>query len=441
MTHGSAIDTTLLAIAVVVLVGVAAGRVLRHFGQPAVVGEIIAGVLLGPSALGMLPGHLMTRLFTTDAQHGLSVLGQVGLLVFMFALGATMEHEALTGRRAQVTAISSTGILVPFGAGLLFAWLVHLWWHAGEQPNASLVAFLLFLGADMSVTAWPVLARVIADQGLDRTRLGSTCLASAAVVDIAAWLLLVAVVAVVRSSGPGELVRLLVYTTLLLAFTRYVLQPALRALFTRHPDETLSPAMVGVLFTGILAMSWVTVAIGLHQIFGAFLFGLAMPRGRLRWVTSALLDRLDGISTLLLPMFFVTVGLAVDVRAITPWALLVFAAVIIVGSLSKVGSVGIAARMTGETWREAIAIGTLMNTRGLTELAVLDVGFSLGVLSKAMFAVLVIASITRTTLTVPALRAIRLSPHADVLLPVTPVDSAAAAHDGAPDVVSGRKAS
>ena len=430
MTHGSAVDTTLLAIAVVVLVGAAAGRLLRRIGQPAVVGEIIAGVLLGPSALGMLPGHLMGRLFTTEARHGLTVLGQVGLLVFMFALGATTEHDALAGRRTQVTAISAAGIAVPFVTGLAFAWGVHAWWRAGEEPGTSLAAFMLFLGADMAVTAWPVLARVLADQGLAGTRLGSTCLASAAVVDVAAWLLLVAVVAVVRSSGPAELVRLLTATVLLLAFTRYVLRPALGALLRADPAGNQSPATVAVVFTGILAMAWVTVAVGLHQIFGAFLFGLAMPRDRLHRVTGAVLDRLDGVSALLLPLYFVTVGLAVDVRAVTPGAVLVFAAVLVVGTLSKAGGAGIAARLTGETWRSAAAIGTLMNTRGLTELAVLDVGFSLGVLSKGMFAVLVIASITRTSLTVPALRAIRLPPHADVLLPAVPVRTPATGGEG-----------
>jgi Kef-type K+ transport system membrane component KefB len=280
-----------------------------------------------------------------------------------------------------------------------------------------LLAFVLFLGADMSVTAWPVLARLLADQRLDRTRLGSTCLASAAVIDIAAWLLLVAVVAVVRSSGPGELLRLTAAALGLALLTRYLVRPLMRWAFDRYARDSVPLTLAGIVFAGILVLSWATAAVGLHQIFGAFLFGLAMPRGRLHAVTTHVLERLDGVSSLLLPLFFVTVGLAVDVRAFTPWAFVVLAAVVIVGSLSKVGSVGAAARATGETWRSAIAMGTLMNTRGLTELAVLDVGFSLGVLSQRMFAVLVIASITRTTLTVPALRLIRLHPGEDVLRP------------------------
>ncbi|MFL6139173.1 MAG: cation:proton antiporter [Frankiaceae bacterium] len=446
MTHGSAIDTTLLAIAVVVLVGVVAGHALRRFGQPAVVGEIIAGVLLGPSALGVLPGHLMARLFTTDAQHALSILGQVGLLVFMFALGATMEHEALSGRGAQVTAISLAGLLVPFGAGLLLAVAVHAWWPSGEEPSASLLAFTLFLGADMSVTAWPVLARLLADQRLDRTRLGSTCLAIAAVIDIAAWLLLVAVVAVVRSSGPGELLRLASSALGLVLLTRHLVRPLLRRALDRYAGGAVPPAAAAVMLAAILVMSWVTVAVGLHQIFGAFLLGLAMPRGRLHPVTVSVLERLQGVGTLLLPLFFVTVGLAVDVRALTPWALLVLVVVLVVGSTSKVASVGTAARLTGEPWRAAITMGTLMNTRGLTELAVLDVGFSLGVLSKEMFAVLIIASITGTSLTVPALRIIRLDPDAEALRPYGTGGAEGAGderRDHEPDaaVIAGRMAS
>jgi Kef-type K+ transport system membrane component KefB len=356
----------------------------------------------------MLPGHLMARLFTADAQQALDVLGQVGLLVFMFALGATMEHEALAGRGRQVTAISTSGLLVPFGAGLLFAAAIHAWWRAGEEPHASVLAFTLFLGADMSVTAWPVLARLLADQRLDRTRLGTTCLASAAVIDIAAWLLLVAVVAVVRSSGPGELLRLSAATLGLVLLTRHLIRPVLHWALVRHAHDPVPLTAVCVLLAVILGMGWATAAVGLHQIFGAFLLGLAMPRGHLHRATVGVLDRLEGVSAPLLPLFFVTVGLDVDVRAITPVALIVLAAVLVIGSLSKVGSVGAVARATGETWRTALAMGTLMNTRGLTELAVLDVGFSLGVLSKQMFAVLVIASITRTTLTVPVLRLIRL---------------------------------
>ena len=413
-------DMSLLAIGIVLAIGVAAGRLVRRYGQPAVIGEIVAGVLLGPSALGLLPGHLLDHLFTPSAQQSLNSLAQVGLLVFMFGLGAHMEAEVISARRGQLVAIAGAGLMVPFAFGLTFALCVHQWWSSGWRDNASLLAFVLFLAADFAVTAFPVLARLLEDQGLQHTRLGSLCLANAAVVDVCTWILLVAVVAVARSTGASHLLRLLLATVLLVVGTKYVLRPLLRLLLRRHTEGTVPLSVIALILAGVLGMGWLTDYLGLHTIFGGFLMGLAMPRGALRWITAEVVDRLDSFSCLLLPLFFVTVGLAVDVRSLTAIALLVYVAVVAVGTLSKMGSVTLAARATGEEWRPAAAIGILMNTRGLTELAVLDVGFSLGVLSKAMFAVLVIASITRTCLTIPVLRRIRLAPDAELLQLHTP---------------------
>jgi Kef-type K+ transport system membrane component KefB len=408
-------DMSLLAIAVVLFVGVASGCLVRRFRHPAVIGEIVAGVLLGPSALGLLPGHVIEHLFTAGARQSLTAVGQVGLLVFMFGLGSHMDAEVFSGRRRQVGAIAVSGLVLPITVGLGCAFVLHQWWSAGNAPGASTLAFMLFLGADFGVTAFPVLARLLDDEGLRHTKLGALSLGTAAFVDVATWVLLVAVVAIARSTGPGELTQLLVATALLVLFTRYVLRPLLGFALRRYPPESVPVSAIAFLFAGILAMGWLTSALGLHQIFGGFLFGLAMPRGALATVTANIVDRMDAVGALLLPLFFVTVGLNVDVRSLTVVALLVYVAVVGLGSISKMGSVTVAARVTGEEWRAAAAIGTLMNTRGLTELAVLDVGFSLGVLSKAMFAVLVLASITRTTMTIPILRRIDLAPDAELL--------------------------
>lgn len=398
MAAGEANVRLLLSIAVVIAATRAVGWVFARGRQPRVLGEITAGILLGPSLLGVIAPGAVDYLFPAPVLGGLRAVAQLGLVLFMFIVGLDLDLDHLRGQGHRAVAISHASIILPFGLGALLA--VGL--HGSLSAGTTLLPFALFMGIAMAITAFPVLARVLQEARMEHTRIGSLALACAAVDDVTAWCGLAAVVAVVESSGAGDA---LVTLALSVAFVAVALG-VVRPLLARSGSIPL-PLAVAL----ALGSAWVTEMIGIHAIFGAFLAGAVMPRtgeGR-----TQLLERLDLVTTsVLLPVFFAVVGLSTKIGLIDSVHLwLVTGLVIVVAIIGKLGGSAVAARIVGETWRDSVTIGILMNTRGLTEIVILTVGLELGVIDQRLFTVMVIMALVTTFMAGPALR--RLVPQPD----------------------------
>jgi Kef-type K+ transport system membrane component KefB len=401
--------SVVLAIAVIVVVARFVGLLLRRVRQPSVVAEILAGVALGPSLLGLLPGDPTAWLFPLDTRPYLSVIAGLALIIFMFIVGLELSLELVRGKGRLAVTISVSSVALPFALGSLLAlWLhkTHSTGAAGE--NVKLLPFMLFIGAAMSVTAFPVLARILTERSMHRTPTGVLALACAAVDDVLAWIMLAVVLAVIRSSGLGDLLILVAesVTFVLLMFT--VVRPRLRLLVTlRKTAGRLTPDVFAIVLVGVLLCSYITDRIGIHAIFGAFLFGAVMPRQGAEALSHEILERIEQMTVLLLlPVFFITTGLNVDIKGLGSQGLLELGAVLLVACVGKFFGASVAARLSGVHTRRASAIGVLMNTRGLTELVILNIGLGAGVLDRRLFTVMVIMAITTTVITEPLLRVI-----------------------------------
>lgn len=383
----------LLATGVIVLAAALGGRIAHRLGQPRVLGEISAGIILGPSVLGALWPEATATLFPDDLIPLLKVLADLGLVLFMFLVGVELDRAHLRGQGHRAIVVIHTSIIVPFVLGAGLGWLVHD--QVGGTSNT--LAFSLFIGAAMAVTAFPVLARILQETGLAQTRVGAMTLACAAVDDLTAWCVLAVVLAVAQGTGAGPVL----FTVAATAAFALAMWFGLRPLLARLPTVPITMA-IGL----ALVSAWATDAIGIHAIFGAFLAGVIMPRSpgdRL-----VLIDRLEvAVGSLLLPVFFMLVGLSTQLGLVDTWELwLLTLAVLAVAVVGKLGGAGIAARSMGETWRDSWTIGVLMNTRGLTEIVILTVGLERGIISSTMFTIMVIMALTTTFAAVPLLRRI-----------------------------------
>ncbi|HEY6033569.1 MAG TPA: cation:proton antiporter [Kofleriaceae bacterium] len=373
------------------------GRVARMLGQPAVVAEIIGGILLGPSILGALAPAVSDALFPPGSLEPLATISQLGVLLFVFLVGLEVETAMLRGRARATVAIAITGIVVPFVLGAAVAVPVYEL-VASRSPRLDLA---LFVGAAMSVTAFPVLARILGDHRLLRTRLGALAIACAAVEDVIAWCLLAFVIAFVRSDGLAQAALTTALAVGFVAAMLLVVRPLLARLFAR--TGALSNDLVAVAVLGALGSAWVSDRIGIHLVFGAFMFGALVPKRD--GLAHALADKLEAIVVVVfLPLFFVVSGLRTHVGLVGS-AHHALACLLIVGTAcaGKIGGTLIAGRATGLQWREAGALGILMNTRGLMELIVLNVGFELGVLDSAMFSLMIVMVLVTTMITSPVL--------------------------------------
>ncbi len=380
----------LLAIAVVTVAAQLAGRGAALVRQPRVNGEILAGILLGPSLLGLVYPEALAFLFPPEVVEALGVLSQLGLVAFMFLVGLDLDLGQLRGQSHRAVVISHTSIAVPLGLGAVLG----LWLYPRMGGDVDRLGFVLFLGAAMAITAFPVLARILRETGLDRTRLGVLVITCAAVDDITAWCVLAMVVAVVGSSGPAGV---LLTVGLSLAFLAVAFL-GVRPLLARLRWLSL-PTALGL---AVLA-SWVTEEIGIHAIFGAFVAGVVMPRTDR--FPQAVHDRLEPVTVgFLLPVFFAVVGLKTRVDLLDSaylWG--VAALVLVIAVVGKWGGSMLAARAVGESWSDAATIGILMNTRGLTELVILTVGLELGVVTPELFTVMVLMALTTTVMAMPLL--------------------------------------
>jgi Kef-type K+ transport system membrane component KefB len=395
-----------LDIAVIVVVARLTGMLFQKLRQPAVIGEILAGIALGPSLLGQLPGDLDTAVFPPDVRPYLRLVAQLGLIIFMFIVGLELDVSLIRGKERAAATISLSSVVLPFGLGALLA----LWLHqhhdvvAGEEVK--LLPFALFIGAAMSVTAFPVLARILTERGMHRTEIGALTLACAAVDDILAWSMLAVVLAVVNSSGSLDLPKILLETLVFVGVMFWVVKPQLRRLVPAFERAgRLTPNILAIVVVGFLVSAFLTEEIGIHAIFGAFVFGVVMPREASHALFAEILDKLEQVSVLLLlPVFFISTGFNVDVTGLGIEGLGELGAVLAVACAGKfVGAAG-AARVLGYRARKAAAIGVLMNTRGLTELVILNVGLAAGVLDMKLFTILVLMAVFTTVITEPLLR-------------------------------------
>ncbi|WP_202436696.1 cation:proton antiporter [Streptomyces sp. SID5910] len=398
------IAITMADIAIILVVGSALGWLVRHVRQPPVVGEIVAGIALGPSLLGLLPGDLPSLVFPSEVRPYLSAIAQVGLLVFMFGIGWEFDKSLLKGRGSTAAAVSVTSVVVPFSLAIGLAALLYQRHDSVNGEQVSFTAFALFMGAAMSITAFPVLARVLTEHGMLGTRVGALALASAAIGDVLAWCLLALVAAIVTASGgAGDLAQTVMFSALYIAAMLVLVRPFLSFVMRRWGRDRMTPQLIAVLVAGLFLSSGATTWIGIHAIFGAFAFGFIMPSEYRGVFGEEARKPFAGISIVLLPVFFIVTGLNVDIGALSGRDLFEMAAIIAVACAGKLIGASVVGRLSGMPWREAGTLGILMNTRGLTELIILNVGVSLGVLDSRMFTMMVVMALFTTALTGPFL--------------------------------------
>ncbi|RZU14520.1 cation:proton antiporter [Streptomyces sp. BK239] len=398
------IATMLLDIGVILLVGAALGALARKLGQPKVIGEITAGIVLGPSLLGLLPGDPTGALFPADVRPLLSAVSQVGLVLFMFVVGWEFERRVIRPYARLAAGVSLSSIVLAFGLGVAAAVVLYPHHDTVAGHHISFMAFSTFMGTAMSVTAFPVLARILSENRLMDTRVGALSLASAAIDDVLAWCLLAYVSALVSSDGDyAGLARIGALSVVYVALMFLVVRPLVSRLVWRWSAMERWNVLLAVLCAGVFASSWLTSWIGIHQIFGAFLFGFVMPREPRRVLAAHLRRPLDDVSVVLLPVFFIVTGLGVDLGALTATDYLALFLVVGVACAGKLLGAIVPARLFGLSWREAKDLGVLMNTRGLTELIILNAAVSLGVLDGRMFTMLVIMALVTTAMAAPLL--------------------------------------
>ncbi len=405
---GHTIAFLLLDVAVVIAAARVGGRIARALRQPAVVGEIAAGILLGPSLLGLLPGNPDEWLFPADTRPLLGALAQIGLVLFMFIVGLELDLGLAHGRERAAAWISLLSIAAPFALGVGLAVVVHPGHDVIGGETIPFLGLALFLGIAMSVTAFPVLARILTDRRMQRTVPGVFSLAAAAVDDIVAWSLLAFVIAVIQGGSPAAVGRILGLTLVYVAVMLLAVRPLLRRLVDwRARAGRLTPDLLAVVLIGVFCSAAVTDVVGIHQIFGAFLFGAIMPTIGASELRHEILDRIEQVAVLLLlPMFFVVTGLAVDFSGITGTGLWQLGLVLLVAMGGKFVGAYAGSRIAAIPSRQSAAIAVLMNTRGLTELIVLSAGRELGVLDDELFAILVVMALVTTIVTEPLLRVV-----------------------------------
>jgi Kef-type K+ transport system membrane component KefB len=374
----------LLQIAVILAVCRLLHAAAERIGQPPVIGEIIAGLLLGPSFFGWLAPGLFARLFPAASLPALNALSQIGLVLFMFLVGLHLDLAEVWALRAVVGLAGFLSIAVPFAAGFALSYPLH-----ALAPSSPMLPFSLFCAVAMSITAFPVLARILADQNLTATRLGHIAIACAAFNDVIAWTLLAWIVAVSPSIVPLAIT--LTYFAVMRVLVRWI------------PNE------LSVMLIFVFLSSWVTEAAGLHALVGAFFAGVIWPRGKIKFEEVS--AKIEPIAmAVLIPLFFSYTGLRTNIGAVNWTYTLIIIAVAVLG---KVGGAFAGARLMGFDSKNSFALGCLLNTRGLVELVVLNVGLDLGILTPALFSMMVVMALATTLMTVPLLNGLKL-PKTDV---------------------------
>lgn len=399
ITHPMAI--LLLQILTIIFTARTFGFLFNKIGQPTVIGEILAGIFLGPSVLAMWLPEYSNFLFPAHSLGNLHLLSQVGLVLFMFVVGMELDLNLLKNKTKDAVIISHIGIIIPYALGMGLSFFLY---KEFAPATIDFTSFALFMGIAMSIAAFPVMARIIQERNLSKTRLGTLAITSAASDDITAWCILAAVIAIVKAgsfmSSLFTIALALGYLIIMLKF----IQPFLKKLGEVYSNkESISLNIVAVIFGILLISSFITEVIGIHALFGAFLAGAIMPPGiNFR---KLIIEKVESVSLgLFLPLFFVFTGLRTQIGLLNDAHLWMVCVVIICTAIvGKFGGTLFATRFLGHSWKDSLSIGALMNTRGLMELVVLNIGYDLGILSPEIFAMMVLMALVTTFMTGPAL--------------------------------------
>ncbi|HMB95088.1 MAG TPA: cation:proton antiporter, partial [Tepidisphaeraceae bacterium] len=397
------IPILLMQLALILALSRVMGWIFGYFRQPVVMGEMIAGIMLGPSVLGWLSPTLSQHLFPAESVQYLNILSQLGVIFFLFLVGLELDPKLLKNRGHTAVVISHVSIIAPFllGAALTIYLYPRLFNNA---PNMSFTSAALFIGAAMSITAFPVLARILTERNLHKTKIGAIAITCAAVDDVTAWCMLAFVVGVARADGLRPGIRTAVLAVVYIFFMLFVVRPFLRRLQGLYERQgRLSQNVVAVIFLLTLASAYATEAIGIHALFGAFIMGAIMPKGT-KFIRT-LSEKLEDYTVIfLLPIFFAYTGLRTQIGLLDNADLwLDTGLVILVACAGKFGGSTLAGKACGLSWAEASTVGILMNTRGLMELVILNIGLQEGVITPAIFAMMVLMALVTTALTTPVL--------------------------------------
>jgi Kef-type K+ transport system membrane component KefB len=391
----------LIQMSTVLLTALFCGWAARRLGQARVIGEIVGGILVGPSVFGRFAPAASARLFPQNSLGAFEVLSTIGLVLFLFLIGSELDLEHMRRQRGTALLASAMGILFPFAIAIAVAHSLRIRF---APDGIGRVPFVLFLGISMSITAFPVLARILEERGIQSTSLGTTALICAAVDDVCAWLLLAVALTLIPHAGesmglPSRLLWLGLYLVVMFA----IIRPIGKWVARRQKTDGLSFEILGVFVAILLASAAATEAIGVHPLFGAFIAGVCFPRIK-QW-QNAVRTRLDAIvSILLLPLFFALTGMRTRLDLLSGTTIWIWTGVVLIAAVAgKMGGAVLAARWTGQSWRDAMALGALLNTRGLVELIVLNIAYNAHVFSPTLFTMLVVMALVTTMITTPIL--------------------------------------
>ncbi|MEK8179289.1 cation:proton antiporter [Flavobacterium buctense] len=391
----------LFQIITIVLVARIFGWIFRKVGQPSVIGEIIAGIVLGPSLFGLYFPDMKEALFPVASLGNLQMLSQVGLILFMFVIGMELDLKVLKNKANDAVVISHASIVIPFALGIGLSYFIY---HQFAPAGVEFLAFSLFMGIAMSITAFPVLARIVQERGIHKTRLGTIVITCAAADDITAWCILAVVIAIVKAGSFVSSLYVIALALLYVLTMLFVVKPFLKRVGDLYAKkDNIKKSVVAIFFLTLIVSAYVTEVIGIHALFGAFMMGAIMPD--ISKFRNVFIDKVEDVSViLLLPLFFVFTGLRTEIGLINePYLWKITGYIILVAVVGKFFGSALAARFVGQSWRDSLTIGALMNTRGLMELVVLNIGYELGVLSPQVFTMMVIMALVTTFMTGPAL--------------------------------------
>ena len=391
----------LAQIVTIILVAKLFGWICSKIGQPSVVGEMIAGIVLGPSLFGLYFPEFSGMIFPKESLPNLQFLSQIGLILFMFIVGMELDLNVLKKATHNAVVVSHASIIIPFAMGMGLAYYIY---DTFAPDGVQFLSFGLFMGIAMSITAFPVLARIVQERGITKTKLGTLVIACAAADDITAWCILAAVIAVVKAGSVVSSLYVIVMAVLYVFLMLKLVRPFLARIGSIYSSkETLTKPIVAMFFVTLIISSYVTEAIGIHALFGAFMAGAIMP-DNIKFRTLFIEKVEDVALVLLLPLFFVFTGLRTQIGLLSEPGLWKLTGIIIVVAVTgKFLGSALAAKFVGQDWKESLSIGALMNTRGLMELVVLNIGYDLGVLSPTVFSMMVLMALITTFMTGPAL--------------------------------------
>lgn len=391
----------LAQIVTIVLVARLFGWICTKIGQPTVIGEMIAGIVLGPSLLGLYFPEFSEALFPEVSKDNLKFLSQIGLILFMFIVGMELDLKVLRNKASDAVVISHASIIIPFALGIGLAYFLY---SSFAPKNVQFLSFALFTGIAMSITAFPVLARIVQERGIHKTRLGTIVITCAAADDITAWCLLAAVIAIVKAGSFVSSLYVIGLSVVFVLLMIKVVRPFLKKIGDLYSTKaSLTKPIIAIFFLILIISSYATEVIGIHALFGAFMAGAIMPESaKFRHI---FIEKVEDVAlVLLLPLFFVYTGLNTQIGLLNDWeSWKITGIIILVAVFGKFAGSAIAAKYVGQSWKDSLTIGALMNTRGLMELVVLNIGLELKVLSPKIFAMLVIMALVTTFMTGPAL--------------------------------------